>query len=350
MLWDFSIGATLAALLRTWPFIVARIVVYGAVAFGYVLVTGMGATVGWGIGAFGDDGFQAGATFFGGLAGFAVVSAFLYFVREWFLYLVKAGHIALLVEVLDGEPVPGTMAQISHAQSVVKARFTEANVLFVVDQLIRGVVRAVSGIVDLAATILPVPGLEGLARFVRAVVRVAVGMVDEMILAYNIRTKSQNPYSSAQDALVLYAQNAAWILKNAVWIAIMIWAMAFILFLILLAPAAAIVYLLPGTISNFGFVFAIIFALCLKAAILEPFAIAALIQVYFRAIEGQEPRADWRAHLSEASEQFRDLGAKASAFIAHPPAGAASTGGPGTPPDAGAPPPPDAPPGSSPTA
>ncbi len=345
MLWDFSIGTTLAALLRTWPFIAARIVVYGAVALGYVIVTGMGATVGWGIGAFGDDGFRAGTTFFGGLAGFAIVSAFLYVVREWFLYLVKAGHIALLVEVLDGAPVPGSMAQIAHARSVVKARFAEANVLFVVDQLIRGVVRAVSGIVDVVATILPVPGLEGLARFIRAVVRVAVGMVDEMILAYNIRTKSQNPFASAQDALVLYAQNAAWILKNAVWIAIMVWAMAFILFLICLAPAAAIVYFLPGTVSNFGFVFAIVFALCLKAAILEPFAIAALIQVYFRAIEGQEPRADWRSHLSEVSEQFRDLGTRAAAYMARPATGAAAAG-PGSPPDAGAPPP-DTPPGSS---
>jgi hypothetical protein len=343
MLWDFSISTTISALIRTWPFIVARMIVYGVIALAYVFVTGMGATVGWGIGAFGSGDFQAGATFFGGVAGFAIVSAFLYFVREWILYMVKAGHIAMLVEVLDGGDPPGSMAQISRAQAIVKERFAEANVLFVIDQLVKGVIRIVTGIVDFVATILPVPGLEGLARFVRAVVRVAIGFVDEVILAHNIRVKSDNPYETAQDALVLYAQNAAWILKNAVWLAAMVWGLAFILFLIFLAPAAAVVYLLPGTISNFGFVFAIVFALCLKAAVLEPFAIAALMQVYFRATEGQAPRQDWRGHLEEVSAQFRDLGEKARDFVRTPDFSPApdETGDP-----PGSPPPPAAPPAS----
>lgn len=331
MLWDFSIGTTIAALGRTWPFILARMVVYTGVAFGYLFFTGVGATVGWGIGAFGDDGFQGGATFIGGAIGFAVVSAFIYLIREWFLYMLKAGHVAVLVEVLDGRPMPAGLAQINHAHEVVRARFAEANVLFVVDQLVKGVVNAITGIVNFVATILPVPGLEGLARFARAVVKVAVGFVDEVILAYNIRTGSRNPYSTAQDALVLYAQNATWILKNAVWLAAIVWGLAFVLFLVFLAPAAAIVYFLPGTISNFGFVFAIVFALCLKAAVLEPFAIASLMQVYFRAIEGQTPRQDWRGHLEGASAKFRDLGEKARDYI-------------GAPDFRGAPPQPEAPP------
>ena len=332
MLWDFSIATTISALVRTWPFILARMVVYTAVALAYVFVTGVGATVGWGIGAFGGDGFRAGATLIGGVAGFALVSVFVYLIREWFLYLLKAGHIAVLVEVLDGRPLPSGMTQISHAQGVVKDRFAEANVLFVIDQLVKGVVRVVTGIVDFVAMILPVPGLEGLARFVRAVVRVAIGFVDEVILAYNIRIRSGNPYATAQDALVLYAQNATWILKNAVWLAAMVWGLAFILFLAFLAPAAAIVYFLPGTISNFGFVFAIVFALCLKAAVLEPFAIASLMQVYFRAIEGQTPRSDWRGHLEEVSDKFRDLGGRARDFVGAPDFSAAPAGQTGRPP------------------
>lgn len=339
MLWDFSIGTSMSALVRTWPFLVARIVVYGLVALAYVFVTGMGATVGWGIGAFGDDGFQGAATFFGGLAGFGIVSMFLYLIREWFLYMIKAGHIAVLVEVLDGRDAPAGLAQISHAQAIVKDRFAEANVLFVIDQLVKGVVRVVTGIVDFVAAILPVPGMEGLTRFVRAVVRVAIGFVDEVILAYNIRINSQNPYSTAQDALVLYAQNAVWILKNAVWIAAIVWGLAFLLFLFFLAPAAAIVYLLPGTISNFGFVFAIVFALCVKAAVLEPFAIASLMQVYFRAIEGQTPREDWRAHLAEASDKFRDLGEKARAYVGTPTFGGAPAASTSPPEGPGAAPP-----------
>jgi len=343
MLWDFSIGTSISALLRTWPFIIARMVVYGAIALGYVFVTGVGATVGWGIGAFGSDGFQGGATLIGGVIGFGLVSAFLYLIREWILYMVKAAHIAVLVEVLDGHPAGTGLAQISRGQAVVKDRFAEANVLFVIDQLVKGVIRVVAGIVDVVAAILPVPGLDALARFIRAVVRIALGFVDEVILAYNIRIASRNPYATAQDALVLYAQNATWILKNAVWLALMVWGFAFILFLIFLAPAAAVVYALPGTVSNFGFVFAIVFALCLKAAVLEPFAIASLIQVYFHAIEGQSPRADWRGHLEEVSGRFRDLGDKARDFVSTPP----PANRPG---DAGAPPPAGPPPAATPPA
>ncbi|MEJ8570211.1 hypothetical protein [Microbaculum marinum] len=345
MLWDFSVATTISALVRTWPFIIARMIVYGAISLAYVFVTGIGATVGWGVGALGTDDFQAGATVVGGIAGFAIVSAFLYFIREWILYMVKAGHIAMLVEVLDGGNPPGGMAQVGAARAIVQARFAEANVLFVIDQLVKGVIRVVAGIVDFVAAILPVPGLEGLARFVRAVVRVAIGFVDEVILAHNIQVRSENPYATAQDALVLYAQNAVWILKNAVWLAAMVWGLAFVMFLIFLAPAAAVVYLLPGTISGFGFVFAIIFALCLKAAVLEPFAIASLMQVYFRATEGQTPRQDWRAHLEEVSGQFRELGEKARDFVRTPDFGR-SDGGPGTHPDhpTQAPPPPAPPP------
>ena len=285
-----------------------------------------------GIGAFGGDGFQGGATFVGGAVGFGLVSAFVYLIREWFLYMLKAGHIAVLVDVLDGRPMPPGMTQVSHAQTVVKDRFAEANVLFVIDQLVKGVVRVVTGIVDVVTAILPVPGLAGLARFVRAVVRIAIGFVDEVIIAYNIRIGSGNPYATAQDALVLYAQNATWILKNAAWLAAMVWGLAFVLFLIFLAPAAAIAYVLPGTISNFGFVFAIVFALCLKAAVLEPFAIASLMQVYFRAIEGQTPRADWRGHLEEVSDKFRDLGGRARDFTGAPGASAPPAGQTGRPP------------------
>ena len=52
---------------------------------------------------------------------------------------------------------------------------------------------------------------------------------------------------------------------------------------------------------------AVIFAWAIKAALLEPFAIAALMQVYFRVSEGQEPNPEWDRRLTEASKDFRKL-------------------------------------------
>ena len=333
MLWDFSISTTFNALVRTWPFIVARIVVYVGVAFAYVFITGTGASVGWGIGLAGDEGFRAASTFWGGVAGFGIVSAILYFLREWFLYMLKAGHIAVLVEVLDNRPLPEGRGQIAHAQAVVRERFLEANILFVIDQLVKGVIKVITGIVDFVARLLPIPGLQGLTRFLRTVVRIAVGFIDEVILAHNIRVGSTNPYQTAQDALVLYAQNAVHILKNAVWLAAIVWGLTFVLFLILLGPAIGIAYLFPGSYASLGIVLAIVFAICLKAAILEPFAIVSLMQVYFAATEGQTPREDWRGHLDQASEQFRELGEKARGLVTTPePAAPEPAAAGGTPP------------------
>src|SRR5687767_11002785 len=138
-MWDFSIGRTFGLMMKTMPFIVFRILVYAGIAVAYVLVTGVGAGVGWGIGAFGDTDFRAASVFWGGALGFGLTAGVLYFLREYILYIVKAGHIAVLVRLMDGEAVPDGRSQIDHATEVVRARFVEASVLFGVDQLVKGV-------------------------------------------------------------------------------------------------------------------------------------------------------------------------------------------------------------------
>jgi hypothetical protein len=58
-------------------------------------------------------------------------------------------------------------------------------------------------------------------------------------------------------------------------------------------------------------VHAIVFAWAFKAAFIEPFAIASLMQVYFDTIEGQVPNPEWDQRLAEVSSKFRELKDKA---------------------------------------
>ncbi|WP_113912829.1 hypothetical protein [Roseovarius dicentrarchi] len=322
-MWDFSIGGALGMMVRTLPFILMRIAVYFGITLGYILVTGVGAGVGYGIGGFGDEGFRAGTTMWGGVAGFAIFGAIMYWAREYILYLVKAGHIAVLIDLIDGNPMPEGRSQISHATAVVKQRFPQASVLFGVDQLIKGVVRAVSGLVRGVLTILPIPGAQQLGGIISAFLRVAVGFVDEVILAYAIRTNATNAWGSAQTALVLYAQNYKPMLKNAAWLAIIVYGLSVLVFIVMLAPAALVVYLMPGAWAAGGVVFALLFAWSVKAALLEPFAIACMMQVYFKTIEGQQPNPEWEAKLEQMSGKFRKLKERAFADSADAPAGAA---------------------------
>lgn len=312
MFWDFSVGRSMVMLARTWPFLVLRFTVYLGVLIAYLAATGGGATFGWGLGSLGDGDTRAAGAFYGGLAGFASISIALYWFREYFLYLVKAGHIAVFVRLLDGAGLPEGESQIGHAQRVVRERFLEASVLFGVDQVVKGVIAAITGMAGFLGMLLPIPGIQGLVGFLRAIANIAVGLIDEMVLAYAIRTRSANPWDSARTATVLYAQNAAPVLRNAVWLVLIGWLLTGAVFLLGLAPMMALAALMPGQWTGIGAVFALIGAVCLRLALWEPFAVASLMQVYFKVIEGQSPDPDWSARLDAVSARFRDLGRRAA--------------------------------------
>ncbi|WP_245729401.1 hypothetical protein [Salinihabitans flavidus] len=294
-------------MVQTMPFVLLRMAIYFGAALAYVLITGTGAGIGWGIGALGDDGFRGSATFFGGVIGFGLVAFVMYWLREYILYMVKAGHIAVMVELIDNRPMPEGRGQIGHAQAMVKERFAEASVLFAIDQLVKGVLRAITGLIRGVFTILPIPGARQLIGILHAFLKVAVGFIDEVILAYGMRTRATNPWQSARTALVLYGQNYAPMLKNAAWITIFVYGLTIILFFIMLAPAALIANIFPNGMSAMGVIVAIILAWSVKAALLEPLAVACLLQAYFRTIEGQTPNPEWEDKLEGMSSKFRKL-------------------------------------------
>lgn len=310
-MWDFSLGTSFGLMRKTAPFLLFRIAVYFGIAVAYVLVTGTGAGIGYGVGGFGDDDFQATTAVWGGVIGFGVTAGVLYLMREYLLYVVKAGHIAVMVEILDGRKLPDGQGQIVYARKIVTERFGEASVLFGIDQLIKGVVRAITGLVQGLLSILPIPGLNKVMSLVRAYLKLAVGLVDEVILAHGLRTRAENPYASAKEALVLYGQNAKPMLKNAAWLTLFTWGLSIVVFLFMLAPAAAVVYIMPGAWSAGGMVFALLFAWAVKVAVIEPFAIACLLQAFFKVTAGQEPNPEWEAKLETASAKFKTLGERA---------------------------------------
>jgi hypothetical protein len=319
-MWDFSFSRSVGAILRTLPFVLFRLAVYLGIAFAYLFSVGAGAVVGYGFGHMGGPDGPASGAFWGGAIGFGMVSTALYFAREYILYLVKAAHIAVLVEVLDGKNIPNGQGQVKYGAAFVKTHFGEASVLFGVDQIIKGVIRALFGIINFFTSFLPIPALQQLIRFVEAIIRMSLTYVDEVILAYLIRTRTTNPWNTAKDGLILYAQNYKTILKNAVWLSIFLWGLTFLLFVFLLGPAAAIIALVPGHagLGLWVLAIALVFAWSIKAAVLEPLAIACLMQVYFKVIEGQTPDPEWDQRLSGASKKFRELADKAGKWVHGP--------------------------------
>ncbi|NWH07605.1 MAG: hypothetical protein HXY22_02975 [Alphaproteobacteria bacterium] len=323
-MWDFSIGRAFGVLASTWPFIVLRLLVYFGITLAYVLVTGTGAGIGYGAGWAAND--PEAYTIWGGIIGFGLVSGVLYWFREYLLYLVKAGHIAVMVEALDGRPIPEGRSQIDYAQRMVRERFVQANILFALDQIIKGVLRVITGTIFAIGMVLPIPYLEAVLRLINTIITLSLTYVDELILAYNFRVRSDNPFESSRHAIVLYAQNYGAFLKNAVWLMIFMWVLTAIVFIVAIGPAFAIVYVFPGQMTGFGVVVAVLIAWSVKAAVIEPFAIACLMQAYFKKIEGQVPDPTWDARLAGVSDKFREFGARAASWVRGAPAAPPAAG------------------------
>jgi len=309
---DFSFGEVLGLMMKTAPFLFFRFLVYFGITLAFAIITGVGACIGYGIGTIAKNAPAGGM--WGGLLGFGVSVAIVYFIREYLLYIVKAGHIAVLVELVEGREIPDGKGQIEYARWQVQKRFTTSSVLFGLDQLIKGILRAFNRVFLSIATILPIPGAAGAIKFLNTIITLSLTYLDEVILAYLMKTRADNPWASSRTALILYAQNYTKFLKNAVWLAIFIWASTFVVFLLVLGPVALLVGLFPGAAGPLTLILAMVFAWGIKQAVIEPIGMTALMQVYFRVTEGQIANPEWEAKLESASSKFRELKDKATTW------------------------------------
>ncbi|MEM9533684.1 MAG: hypothetical protein AAGA23_22370 [Pseudomonadota bacterium] len=298
---------------KTMPFVLFRLAIYMGITLLYIIVTGGGAGIGYVAGKVaGDPATGAG---YGGLLGFGVVSTVLYFAREYLLYLVKAGHIAVLERFLAEQPVPEGQGQVEYGKNRVQEHFGESSALFAVDQLIKGILKTFNRITMGMANFIPIPGLQGAMKFFNAVINMSMTYIDEVILAYHFRNSEPNAWKSAERALVLYAQNYKSLLKNAVFLTIFIWLLTLVVFIVVLAPVAFLVGIFPALAGFWTFAFAALLAYGIKAAVIDPIAMTALMQVYFNVTEGQEPNPEWEQKLSKMSGKFRELKEKAASWV-----------------------------------
>lgn len=306
---DFSTTRTLKLLARTAPFVGLRVLLYLGIALAYIVVIGIGA----GIGAlFGEIGGATGAgAGWGGLIGFGLVSGALFWVRAYLLYLVKAAHIAVLVELLDGKPIPAGKGQIQFGRELVRKRFAATSVLFGLHQLVRGILRVFHRVTVSVAEFLPIPGLEPLVKIFDAIVKTSVGTLDQVILGQIFRNDTESAWATSRDSVVLYAQNYKDILKNAAFLTFIVWGLTLGLFLIVAVPLAALVAVVPALAGFWTFGLAAIVAFCLKAALIDPFTVTALLQVYAKETEDKTPDPIWTQRLEKMSDKFQELAQKA---------------------------------------
>jgi hypothetical protein len=307
---DFSIGRSATLVLRTYPFMLIRAAVYLGVSAAVVVAAGGGAGFGWALGAIGGVGGRAPGAFWGAIAGCALVAFLLWWLREYTLFLVRAGHVAAMLLAADELPAPTAQGIVGQALALVQQRFREMRTLFAIGRCVHGSIATFVAIVEPAAKVLPAEA-RSLAGPINATLGASLGFLTDVVLAKPLSTKRGNAWSEARDGVLLLAQTRDVTMRNALQLAAISWCVTFVIFLIALTPASSFAQAHPSGAGPITLLFAGVFAWSCKQAFIEPFALGSMLQVYFRVITGQRPDPGWDASLTEVSEHFRELKARA---------------------------------------
>lgn len=236
-------------------------------------------------------------------------------VLRYALHLLVCGHVAVLTDLITtGQVGNGSESMLAYGKRVVLARFGQVNALYGLNLLVRGVIDSFHRTLDWIDQIVPIPGLESLSSLVTMILKAATRYLDKVILSYNLARGDDDPWVGARQGLVYYAQNAKPILMTSLWIVVQERVLTVIVWLLMLAPAAAITVVLPPVMRETGgfvtLVVAVMLAYAIRAAFIKPLFLIKMMIRFHGLIENQPINQDWDTRLSSISDKFRTLGSQ----------------------------------------
>lgn len=309
---NFHFGEALKILLKTTPYLLVRAAIYGALGLAMALYLGLVLIIGKVFGG-------GGAVFF--LIGLGVLVGLVRMAKRYALYLVDAGHIAVITELIVRGSLPEGVNQFQYGKELVTRMFKEVSLLFVVDRLVDGAIRAINRTVAQVADILPIPGMDGVAKIANSVVDFSLTYVDETMLSYSLARQDENIWESAKRGIILYAQNWKPILITAAGCAATNFAAFIVVFLVLLIPFGMFAMMTHNeTLKLFWLAVAFSLAYGVKLALFKPFFQISTILTFTEAIKGQVPNRQWEEKLEMVSDKFREIKDKAVSYTRPSPA------------------------------
>jgi len=294
----FQFEKALKIFLQTYPFVLLRLGVSLAV---------LALTVGWWVSIYYL--FMAwpfpGPSWLAWVIGGILFGSGIKWIRRYFLYLVKAGHVSVITCLAVDGNLPAGSDQISYGTQTVFRHFVRVSVLFAVDQLVRVVLKAFNRSVFKLISF--IPGSGGLRNFSQRVLDYSLGYIDEAILSFTLLHSSRNPWTAARDGLILYVQNWKTILGTGFVLALASYAIVGAIGL----PGVILAWTVPTVAGKISGGILAGMALVVKFAVVDPFALTAVIVNYHDAIAGQQADSAWAARLEEVSGEFKQFGQKA---------------------------------------
>jgi len=303
-----SLGSAAKITLKTMPFILLRMGLYLAFGFLFCLYWVLVYFIGQGAAAI-HDYARVAVWIIALILPFPFVKLF----REYFLYVLKTAHIAVIVRLALHGSMPEGVSQVEWGKEKVMGRFKETSILFVVDRLITGVIRAINGMMQGMANLFHgVPGLQSLVSLAKIILRFSLTYVDEAVMARNFMKEDETVWQSAKTGLVLYAQSWREILKTAAYLGIAAILSYGVLLVLYLIPFLGLAGLYPK-IKILFIAFAFIFAAVTKLALFDPWAMTSMILAYLDATKDMTPDRGWEEKIAGISKKFREIQEKALA-------------------------------------
>lgn len=312
-------GTAVSLMMRTMP--------YALVRFGILLAFSV-ATIVWFLLTFGVGAFLSSTRIpllglIWMVAGFSVYGWVWWTIVRYGLYLIQAGHIAVLTELItSGQIANGSMGMFDYGKKVVTDRFAEVNILFGLDLLIKGVVHAFNRTLDWITGFLPIPGLRSIVGIVNAIVRAATTYISATIFSYNLARGDDNAWRSSKDALIYYCQNSTEILKTALWVVVLDKVLTAVVWVVMLAPAGLLLAVLPASWAPGGFlaglVIAALFASNIRQAFLKPIFLLMIMTKFHVCVQNEAINLEWDQRLTALSGKFQEIKDKAAAGVTPP--------------------------------
>ncbi|TWU44977.1 hypothetical protein Q31b_01480 [Novipirellula aureliae] len=285
-------------LMQTLPILMVRLGIYAAFAIGIAIYLLIFSGLAW---LFGRFGWVVMLFAIIGLGGIWV------WVRRYLLYMVQAAHVAVMTELIVHKELPKGVNQYQYGKEIITNNVKDISILFAVDALVDGTLKAFTRKVANIVDFLPLPGIEKLAKAAMAIVDRSLTYVDEAIFSYWLtRRDQQTLWASAKDGVILYAQSWKELLKVAVGI----WLIGVLSFFVLL-----VLFLVPGLAVGYFFeslklpaaIFVVVSAYVINLALYEPLGLAAMIATYHEETKDMTPDPVWDERLTAASTKFTEL-------------------------------------------
>jgi len=307
---ELQIGRAVKIVFQTVPYLLYRAVVYGLICVAVAILLLFLALIGYV--------FSSGAAMVVFVLFMAAGGWGSKLLREYVLYLLRAGHVAVITEIIERGSLPQGVSQTQWGSDKVKTFFKEISVLALIDQMIKGIIKKLNRTLFRMMNILPLPGLDKAAKLIQKVVDFSLTYIDESILAYTFKTKSENVYESAKVGVILYCQSWKGLLKNAVMLTLLCYAFTLVSAILFLVPLGGIALVLPQTwgFAKFGlFVLALFMGFSLKWILFDPIACTATILTFLKETENMTPDSAWEERIEKVSDQFKELKQKAMSQV-----------------------------------